>query len=338
MLFSPTYSHLFTFLVQLRSETLSYAPRLFVEDAAVGSSRTSELRVRFITDSPVLALAARSFLRKIPLYSAEAFPRTLVVYAGTLAAPDSTAMKGIEGPYTVVDVDPTVSRGVVMSVGNVSIEDIKEAIATAAGELQVIGGYRHVPGGFHVAGIAEARRDGVESWYFTDRHYYASPEEPHPTLVTLKNTVAVTDNDKNVLVVGASNKLSAKAVRADRLYAAEAVTWTPTGVDAFFGGASFPSSIVKGEEALPLVRGALLVQGNVELPLSGAKSVSHPSQVFVVGGKTGKLEGEEAVAAIVAAAGLSTNQAAKLSELITKSGAVITGVASEADVAKALKF
>ena len=36
---------------QLLDECLSYAPRIFVEDGCVGSSRASELRVRVVTDS-----------------------------------------------------------------------------------------------------------------------------------------------------------------------------------------------------------------------------------------------------------------------------------------------
>jgi hypothetical protein len=46
---------------------LSYAPRLFVEDGAVGASRASEVRVRVITDSPVVALWARNALQRVPL-------------------------------------------------------------------------------------------------------------------------------------------------------------------------------------------------------------------------------------------------------------------------------
>lgn len=37
--------------LQLRTECLSFAPRLFVQDGCVGSTRASELRVRVVSDS-----------------------------------------------------------------------------------------------------------------------------------------------------------------------------------------------------------------------------------------------------------------------------------------------
>jgi len=67
----------------LLDNRLSFAPRLLVQDGAIGSSRATEIRTRFITDSPVTALAARALLHRIPLYSPVVFPRTITVYAAT---------------------------------------------------------------------------------------------------------------------------------------------------------------------------------------------------------------------------------------------------------------
>lgn len=143
---------------QVRSESLSYAPRLFVTDGALAAgSRASELRVRFVTDCPLVALASRALLHRIPLYAPEAFPRTLTVYAATLAAqegvaagaslPGAASASGGRVAYSMVDVDPQAARGTVTTVGAVPLAGVFGAIATAASALQVAGGYRHIPGG-----------------------------------------------------------------------------------------------------------------------------------------------------------------------------------------------
>jgi hypothetical protein len=158
----PPHPTLSTF--QIRDECLSYAPRLFVEDAAVGSTASAEVRVRVVSDSPVASLYFRSLLHKIPLYSPQAFPRTITVYVASLAGPDIGAARGMASPYTVVDVDPATARGTVLIAGAVPLSAMRDALASAASTLQIAGGYRHRLGGSHVPAIAEAQSEGYAAW------------------------------------------------------------------------------------------------------------------------------------------------------------------------------
>jgi hypothetical protein len=68
---------------EITDNALSFAPTLFVTDGAIGSSRETEIRTRFITDDPAMALVARAVLHRTPLYAAQVFPRTVTVYAAT---------------------------------------------------------------------------------------------------------------------------------------------------------------------------------------------------------------------------------------------------------------
>lgn len=70
-------------LADVVDNRLSFAPMLFVQDGAMGASRSTEIRTRVITDSPLTALAARALLHRVPLYNAQVFPRTITVYAAT---------------------------------------------------------------------------------------------------------------------------------------------------------------------------------------------------------------------------------------------------------------
>lgn len=303
---------------------MSYAPRIFVEDAAVGSSRASELRVRVVTDSPVVALYFRNLLHRTPLYSPEAFPRTLTVYAATLASDAISGACGM-GPYTVVDVDPQSSFGTVLSVGAVPLASIAEAVAAAAGQLQLAGGYRSVPGGAANPAITHARKANVLHWYMQDRHYYAQKDEAHPDLLPVKGDVVLNADGKSYsLVVGApSGQVAAAAASKGRLYSAHNAIWSASeGISSTWAGVSVPSASAKG---LPVVRGALVAQGSVTLPLTGAKSVSHPSTVIVVGGGDVKT-----------AAGVADKQADKLAARLTASGAKVSNVATAADAVTAL--
>ena len=146
---------------QLRDECLSFAPRLFVEDACVGGARESEVRVRVVTDSAAAALFFRSALQRTPLYAPEAFPRTLTVLVATLAAPEGVAAaRGKPGPFTVVDVDPLTARGTVLAVGAAPLggteDSVAAAVAAAAGQLMTLGGYRHVGGGAQNAALVKS--------------------------------------------------------------------------------------------------------------------------------------------------------------------------------------
>jgi hypothetical protein len=64
-------------------DKLGFAPQLFVQDGAFGSSRGTEIRTRVIADCPVMGLAARALLHRVPLYAPQVFPRAITVYAAT---------------------------------------------------------------------------------------------------------------------------------------------------------------------------------------------------------------------------------------------------------------
>jgi hypothetical protein len=305
-----------------------------------------------VTDSPVVALYFRSLLHRIPLYSPEVFPRTLTVYAATLAGPGVAAASG-SGPYTVVDVDPQSARGVVLSVGHVGLASIADAVATAAGQLASVGGYRHVPGGGANAALAAARAEGVLSWYAHDGHFYAPKSEPHPDLLGVRGDVVAPssssakagDGGGYTLVLGAApGSVAGVAAAKGRLYAAHNSVWGGAdaggaGLSATWGGVSVPAAVAKDNaKALPLVRGALVAQGSVTFPLGGvARSVPHPSKVVVVGfGTPGPVKEADAPALIKQAAGLTDKQAEKVAARLAASKAAVTAVASAADAVKAL--
>lgn len=265
----------------LRDECLSFAPRLFIHDGCVGSDRLSELRVRVVTDSPVVALHFRSLLHRTPLYDAEAFPRTLTVLVGTLAAPDGAARKPLPGasssspagPFTVVDVDPATAKAMVLAVGDVSLASLSLAVATAAGRLQALGGYRHVPGGDSNPNIKEARADGVLHWYLRDGHVYASPTEPHPELLPLQADVVVGSGGGapvSLVLGNANGTVAAAAEAAGRLFSAHHAVWGPSGLASFWAGMCVPKK--QQSEGAGLPRGALVAQGRVTQPLAAAAS------------------------------------------------------------------
>lgn len=54
-----------------------------LQDGTVGSARGREVRVRVISDCPVMSLAARALLHRTPLYAAQVFPRAITVYSTT---------------------------------------------------------------------------------------------------------------------------------------------------------------------------------------------------------------------------------------------------------------
>jgi hypothetical protein len=309
---------------------LSFAPRLFVEDAAVGSSRASEVRVRIVTDSPIVALYFRSLLHRTPLYNPQAFPRTLTLYAATLAREGSGAGRGMTAPFTAVDCDPLKQRGHVLCVGPASLASLASALATAAGALQAgSGGYRSIPGGAHNPGLVEARAAGVLPWYMRDGHVYAAQGAPHPALVPLRGAlVAAAGGGGTALVVGAAGAaLEGAAARAGRLLAAHNCVWEAEGVGAcaaLWGGASLPTGAVKP------VRGALVAQGTVTVPLCApSRACSAPGRVLLVGGSSSAAQaGGGALEALAACAGLSAASKERLAGL--KPSIELVGSAEEA--------
>lgn len=286
------------------------------------------MRVRVVTDSPIVALYFRSLLHSIPLYAPEAFPRTITLYAATLAGEGLAAWKGIGKPYTVVDVDPSTARASVAVAGGASLNSMRQALLTAAGHLQAVGGYRHVPGGVQNPNLMVARNDGLLHWYMRDGHVYADKSEAHPSLLTSKGSVLLSGGTSTLVVGPVCKELAGAAAAKGMLYSAHGVTWTASGLSAVFAGVSVPVGQVKGK--LPFGRGTLLAQGLATLPLNTAKAVVHPSKVVIVGG-----EGSDSSSKYAHAGGVSPKAVDKVGALLAQVKDVVQ-VASEAEAMKAV--
>jgi hypothetical protein len=315
-------------LSDLQRNCLSYSSQLFVEDASVGSSRASELKVRVISDSPIVSLFFRNILHAVPLYSPEIFPKTITMFIGT---------KSTESPFVGVDVDPKTSQGNIVVRGNVNLLTIRESLLKAASKLMTLGGYRSIPGGNHVPNIKQARQDGVLNWYFDDRHIYDTPSDKHPSILPIQvESVLVNSSGKNevstTLVLGSSSgigKLSTAALAKGKLYTSNAAVWhKDVGISAFWGGVIAPvvgggasgSQEAAGSKVSVLTnkpRGTLVVQGLEVVATSQAKYVPEPSKVVVIGN-----EANEEVEAIKkwASPSLSIVKVQSEAEAITASG------------------
>jgi len=310
----------------VRDDCLSFSPQLFVEDAAVGSSRTSEIRVRVITDSPIVALYLRALLQRTPLYNPQVFPRTITVFASTLAREGTAAGRGMTSPFTVVDADLVRSRAIVAAVGPFSLASLSNAIAAAAGALSGgPGGYRTTPFDAHPA-LGEARADGSLPFYLRDGHVYAPPGEAHPVLLPLRGSV-ITGGASGATVVlgGGSGLVEGAAMSAGRLYAWGGCSVESHGVAGLFAGASIPSNLA----GKPL-KGSLIAQGCTTVPLCNpARLAGNLGKVLVLGGGVG---GSEALVGFVEGSISKDRLSAALSNI--KAGVEI--VATEADALKVL--
>ena len=304
--------------------------------------------------SPLVALHFRSMLHRIPLYDAEVFPRTLTLYAGTLAAADGAARlplggaTGPAGPYTVTDVDPSTAKATVLAVGGASLSAISLAVSAAAAQLQALGGYRHVPGGDSNPNLREARADGLLHWYLRDGHVYAAATEPHPDLLPLQADVVLAAEAAKgpVLVLGARNgEVAAAAAAKGRLWSAHHAVWESGGIASQWAGLCVPESAAGAVAALP--RGSLVTQGRATAPLPPARShtVPAPSSIILVdaAGSKGPLKPEELSARLQASGGLGAGKATpKLAESLAAriaaagSGLRIEAVATAADAVRAL--
>ena len=322
-------------------------------------SRLPASSPRPVPRSPVVALYFRTLLHRTPLYDAEVFPRTIVVYAGTLAAPDGAARAplasggsgaGPLGPYTVTDVDPATARATVLAVGRTSLASVSRAVATAAAQLQALGGYRHVPGGSHIANIAEARKDGILHWYLRDGHVYAAPSEAHPDLLPLQADVVASAQAGAgpVLVLGALNgEVAGAAASKGRLLAAHHAVWEAAGgaVASQWAGLSVAEAVAGPAVTLP--RGSLVSQGRatVPLPLAPSRTAPAPSALLLVDPsvKAGPLAAADLATRLAATGGLGSGLAtpkltAALAARIEAAGAGlrIEAVPTTADAIRAL--
>ena len=327
---------------RLRDGVLSFAPRLFVEDGAVGGgSRASELRLRVVTDSSVVALYFRSLLHRTPLYSPEVFPRTLTVYVATLGG----AAAG--SPFAAIDIDAGAASGTVLASGAVPLSSLRDAMGVAAGHLQALGGYRSVRGGgAQSPNLAEARADGVLDWYARDGHVYAQPSEPHPDLLTLGGgSVAVSGSGGVALVLGArAGALVGAAATAGRLVGAHHVVWGPRTLTPLWAGVSLPAAPAAPLPGVCGERGALFTQSSVTAPLlCGPGASVAPSSLFIIEASAptsgAPVTGApEAVVARVATAagGLTAKQTAKLAARLAGGSVGVTAVPTEAAAAALL--
>ena len=316
-----------------------------MEDAAIGSSRASEVRVRVITDSPIVALHFRCLLHRTPLFNPQAFPRTLTLYASTLARESTGAGRGMAAPFTVVDCDPVKQRGHVLSVGPASLGALTEALALAAGTLQAgAGGYRSIPGGAHNPALAEARAEGVLPWYLRDGHVYAGAGEAHPALLPLRGTLVAGGSAAagNSLVLGCGGgALEGAAGRAGRLLGAHHCVLelgeggSAVAASAQWAGATLRAGSGSGSNGMggAGVRGSLIAQGAVTVPLhTPTRQAAAPQRVLVVSAGSGS-----PAEAVAAAGGVGEAGKARLAALMASAGAPrVELVGSEAEALKAL--
>lgn len=326
-----------------------------MEDAALGGSRGSEIRVRVITDSPLVALFLRALLHTTPLYNPQVFPRTLTLYASTLTREGSGAAgRGMSAPFTVVDADTGRGKGTIVACGPVALASLASALATAGGALGAGAAgspqsYRNTPFVPHPA-LGEARAAGVLPWYLRDGHWYAGGGEAHPTLLPLRGAAVVMGGASSggggggggsvvVLGNGGSGALEGGALKAGRLFAAGGAIIEGGGMGGVGGGGPQASGTFSGL-ALPSpmagtpMKGALIAQGATTVPLCTPSRLAPGgvSKVVVYGGGAGA-SGLDAVAPFVE--GLSGEAAKARVQALLGKGVEVVVVGSEAEAAKA---
>lgn len=203
-----------------------------------------------------------------------------------------------------VDVDPATARATILLRGPVSSGALANAIAIAGGALSISGGYRHVPGGAHVASLQDARNDDMLHHYLRDGHYYARADEPQPEVALLPpGSAAVLGKTlvigRDVLAAAASSG----ALAGGKVQSGSGALWHPTeGVSAPFAGLLMPAAAASGAAAAALPAGSLVHGGEAVVPwaASAVRSFGAPSRVVVVG--AAPAGGASAVDAAIAAA------------------------------------
>jgi len=162
---------------------------MFVHDGVIGADRSTQTRVRVVTDSPDIALFAANMLVSIkhsafvlerdcvaqlldifstqhttPLYNPESFPRNILVVA-------NTAWDAAE-PVVASDINPDSDSSVkatVIAAGPVALDTLWKAMGHCAAQLAHIPGWQAVIGGGGPAHNAEAA--GVRSLFVQDKHW-----------------------------------------------------------------------------------------------------------------------------------------------------------------------
>lgn len=239
-------------------ESFVSAPQLFVEDGAVGSDRSSEVRVRVITDSANYALFFRNMLNSVPLKDPQTFPRPLTVYIAT---------KHNGGTYSVSDFDPEAARGVVAVSGSPGFEAVRKQVEHVAAQMVADGGYQGQRGGG--VRVKIAREDG--SLDFDDSHYIA--ESGAAQNIVIKGSAYVGEDGSTTINVGTE-------ASTDNLFAAHACVWNATGVAQFWGGAN-----VLDAAATDAGRGSIRCTGRTAISVdTDFLTAPPPSTIAVQGG------------------------------------------------------
>jgi hypothetical protein len=288
--------------------------RIFVEDAAVGSYRTSEIRVRVISDRPEASLFFRNMLLPTPLYSADCFPRNIVVIDASMHGTGFDG-KGApqEKPTIATDIDPdapTSAKATVVVRGRVPLTQIMEHVVHAASQLAVLGGYRHLDGAPPAASQLAALGEVVDR----SRYALASPAEPHPSLLVLPGDVVYGANGSTAALLGASGALAASMMAPSALvgaregpdlamrslavtttgpFAAHHFVWDSERVSRVWGGLVASGSAIPAPDALP--RGALHLGSSIVSGFLTPKTASPPKKLMIVA--PSKKDGVEAVGA-----------------------------------------
>ena len=104
-------------------EFLSEVPNLYVEDAAVSSSRLLEVRIRSITNDPATALAVKQMLHRMPLRDPQT-PHPL----GLIVA------RGMSQTFTAIGEDPQSRALTVLVGGDAPIETIMQVASLQLGD------------------------------------------------------------------------------------------------------------------------------------------------------------------------------------------------------------
>lgn len=251
--------------------------RMFVHDGVLGSERSSQTRVRVVTDSPDVALFVANMLHSTPLYNAETFPRNIVVVANTQWAQAE--------PVVASDVNLEAEGSVkctVVAAGPVPFQAIARHIAHCGAQLASASGWTNQPGGG--APALAAVETGTRELYVEDRHWRPASGAA-PGAVHLPATALAGAKGGISLVFGSGVDVPA-AAHADKkvtLVAAHHSVWSAGGVSRAWAGLSVPEAAVGGAEALP--RGAICAGGLATLAFDAPAVVAHPVQVIVVGGK-----------------------------------------------------
>lgn len=332
---------------------LSSRKRIFVEDAAVGSYRDSEIKVRVISDRPEAALFFRNMLHAVPRYSAESFPRNIVVIDASM---HGTGMDGKATPtepaVIATDIDPeapTSAKATVIVRGRVPLSQIMEHVAHCATQLAVVGGYRHLDGAPPAAAAGIER--GTAS---ADRYRLAAEGTPQPSLLVLPGDV-FTDATGTTAVLGANGAVAASRIAAgaaaltgasedpaslDAAFAAATAgagvlaahhfVWDSDRLSSLWRGVAAPAAAL-GSGALP--RGALSLNGGAitATGLAAPVTLAHPNRL-VLCSKDAKLGAKVDRAAFVDAAAtlfrMSDDEAALLDARIAASNPELSVVAS----------